>query len=598
MSSTHSRGRRATFSLVVFTLVAVLLGAKLFQIQVVQAAELNEVSKDKRAVPVSIPSPRGDVVDRNNIILATTEERYDVQLSPKNTRVRDGVFYRFSETNNNEMVAVTAEEAYEEIGLVTGQSGAEIKQIVDEALAVDEKSDFAYVKRSIDLEQLNELKKLNIPWLSFDYNFQRIYPNGAVAGNLIGFSGYDETPLAGVELSQDQCLQGVDGYETYERGADGVALPGSNVIAKKAEAGGTVELTIDADLQWQSQQIVNERVAALGADWVRAVIMDVKTGELLAVAEDGSVDPGDIDSSEASKREARAYVDPYEPGSTFKTITTASLLDSGVATPHTPYETPWTYSPDPNVRFSDWFQHDYENWTLAGIMTFSSNVGTAMLGTQLDAQTRYDYMRKFGFGESTNTGMPLEDAGLLYKAEDWDLQTSYNVTFGQGLSSTIIQTAGAYQAIANAGVRIPPSLVKGCVGSDGVRSEIDHGEPIKVISERAAAETIAVLETAVEESWAKDVLNIPGYRVAGKTGTSEQPDGQGGYKEEYVHSFAGIFPADDPQYVIVSSIDSPAVYATGTAEAIKIVKDLAEITIRAMNVAPSEGAPKLYPLYY
>src|SRR5699024_1441861 len=173
---------------------------------------------------------------------------------------------------------------------------------------------FAYVKRGVNLHQLNALKELGIPWLTFDYNYQRLYPNGAVAGNLVGFTGAEQEPQSGIELSQDTCLAGEDGYETYEKGADGVALPGSHVLREPAKNGGTVQLTIDADLQWQSQQLVDAYGDRLDTEWAFAVLMDVKTGELLAVAEDHSVDPGDVSAGDPTKREARSFVAPYEQG--------------------------------------------------------------------------------------------------------------------------------------------------------------------------------------------------------------------------------------------------------------------------------------------
>ena len=187
-------------------------------------------------------------------------------------------------------------------------------------------------------------------------------------------------------------------------------------------------------------------------------MIDVKTAELLAVAEDHSVDPNDVDASADYRREARSFTTPYEPGSTYKTLTAAALLDQGAATINTPNLTPFRWDPEPGVTFADSDFHGDMPWTLSGIIVNSSNVGISMLGTRLSEQTRYDYLKKFGIGEETSTGMPLESSGVLAEPQDWDRQTSYNTMFGQGLSSTIIQTASAYQAIANDGVRIPPTL--------------------------------------------------------------------------------------------------------------------------------------------
>lgn len=599
MLNRRAARRRRAIALIVVVVASLVFAVRLIDLQVVSAAAYNDEARDKRAVPVTIPSVRGDIVDRDGEVLATTDERYDVQLSPKNTRLNDGRFWRTDPDGGGyATIEVTAEEAFEEIGEVTGQSGDEIQQIVDDALEENPESDFAYVKRGIDLTQLTALKRLEIGWLTFTEHHTRTYPNGAVAGNIVGFSGFEDVPQAGVEVSQDECLTGVDGTETYERSADGVALPGSVVITQKAVDGGTAKLTIDRDLQWEAQQSINQRVNEVSAEWGLLVIMDVRTGELVAVAEDGSVDPNDVDSGDPDKREARSFVYPYEPGSTFKTITASALLEEGVATPESRYLTPDYLEPEPGVRFGDSFNHEPMQWTLAGILTQSSNVGTAMLGTQLGAQTRYDYLRKFGIGASTNAGMPVEDAGMLAPAEDWDRQTNYNTTFGQGLSSTIVQTAGVYQAIANGGVRVPPAVVSSCIDVDGTETVLEHGDETRAVSEGTADTMMQMLETVVEESWVKDQIDIPGYRIAGKTGTAEQVDPNTGlYRDNYVNSFAGVFPADDPQYVAVSSIAFPTAGA-GNVAAVSAFRDAAEATIRTFHIPPSTGEYSPLPTEY
>lgn len=590
------RGRRLT-AIVLVVVASLVFTGRLVDLQLVSAAALNEESRDKRAVPVMIPSLRGDIADRDGVVLASTDERYDVQLSPKNTQLNDGVFPRPVSDGGYGTEPVTAEQAYAEIGEITDQTAEEIQEIVDEALEEDPKSDFAYVKRSVDLTSLNALKELNIPWLTFESHHSRTYPSGGVGGNIIGFSGFEDVPQSGVEVSQDECLTGIDGSETYERGADGVALPGSVVVTQEAVDGGTVELTIDRDLNWQAQQAINEQTRAVSADWGMLVVMDVKTGELVAVAEDGSVDPNEVDASDPDKREARSFVMPYEPGSTFKTITAAALIEEGKADAHTQQLTPYSWEPEPGVQFNDSFQHGAEQWTLTGIMVQSSNVGTAMLGDRLSAEERYDYMTRFGVGEATRAGMPVEDSGLLYPVEEWDRQTSYNTMFGQGVSSTIVQTASIYQTIANGGERIPPSIVRGCTDAEGETHRLDHGEPTRAVSEETSEAVIDILEAVPQEGWTGEHVDIPGYRIAGKTGTAEQPDGQGGYRSDFVYSFAGMFPADDPQYVAVASIAYPS-SGNGTVAALRAFHDAAESTIRTFHIPPSKGKYEPLPTNY
>lgn len=598
MSALRGPRLRRASALVIVIVAALVFLVRLVDVQMVSAAALNEDAKDKRAVPVAIPSVRGDIVDREGRVLATTDERYDVQLSPKNTRLNGGKFYREAPGGGPGTVEVTAYEAFGEIGEITGQSADDIQKIVDDALKDNPKSDFAYVKRGIDLTQLNALKKLSIGWLTFESQHTRTYPNGAVAGNLIGFSSSDGEAQSGVELSQDACLTGTDGSETYERSEDGVPLPGSVVVTKKAVDGGTVELTIDEDLQWQAQQAIDAQVRQVAAEWGYLVIMNAKTGELVAVAEDGAVDPNDVDASDPAKREARSFTSPYEPGSTFKLITASALIDQGAATPTTQNLTPDYLEPEPDVRFGDSFNHPPMQWTLTGILTQSSNVGTSMLGSALSPEVRYDYLKRFGIGQATQAGLPLEDSGMLIPVEDWDAQTSYNTMFGQGLSSTIVQTAGAYQAVANAGVRVPPSLVKGCVSADGDEQLLDHGAEVKAVEPDTSKQVMAMLETVANEAWFKDIVAIPGYRIAGKTGTAEQVDPATGlYRTDYVNSFAGVFPADDPQYVAVASV-AFAKAGDGATAALTAFHDAAEATIRTFQIPPSTGQYEPLPTEY
>ena len=598
MRSLRGGAVRRLIAIVIVVITAVVFLVRLVDVQVISAPQLNEDAKGKRAVSQDVLSLRGDIVDRNGEVLATTDERYDVQMSPKNAALKGGRFWRQDpERGGIATVQVTAKQAFGEIGEITGQSAAELQKIVDDALEVDEKSDFAYVKRGVDLEQLNALKALQIPWVTFESHHTRTYPNGAVAGNLVGFAGFEDVPQAGIELSQDECLTGVSGAEVYERGADGVPLPGSVVVTRKAENGGEVTLSIDRDLQWEAQQTINAQVQEVGAEYGYLVIMDAKTGELVAVAEDGSVDPNDVDASDPLKREARSFVSPYEPGSTFKPLTAATLLEEGAATPLTQNLTPDYLEPVADARFGDSFSHEPMPWTLTGILTQSSNVGIATLGSAVSPEKRYEYLQKFGVGVSTEAGMPLEDSGQLPDVANWDPQTSYNTMFGQGLSTTIVQTAGVYQTFANGGVRIPPTLVTSCTKPDGTSTKPDHGEEVRAISEDTAADVMAMLETVVTEGWYKDLIKIPGYRIAGKTGTAEQSDNQGGYREDYVHSFAGIFPADDPQYVAVASIAFPSAGDGGVA-AITSFREAAEATIRTFHIPPSSGEFTPLPTEY
>lgn len=587
--------RRLTTFLLVLGVSALFVG-RLFSLQVVQAGELKEQALGQIAVEVDLPAVRGDIVDRNGNILATTRELYDAKLSPKNTRENNGVFYRYGKDGKTRE-RVTTEQAIKEIAEIVQVPAAELLKEIDDKLKADPESNFMYVKRGIDLSQLQRLKKLSVPWMVYESMFDRTYPNGAVAGNLVGFSWEDEgTRYAGVENSQNECLAGKDGREVYERSANGMQLPGSRVEVEKRVNGGTVELTIDRDLQWQVQQIANQTSEATGAEWVMQVVMNAKNGELLAVAEDNSVDPNNTAAADPDRRGSRAFSSPYEPGSSFKSITAAALINEGKATPTTQNLTPYAWSPEPNVSFNDAWVHGDTRWTLAGIIASSSNVGTTMLGSRIPKEVRYKYLQDFGVGEPTNAGMPYEDSGLLYPPDQWDPQSNYNIMFGQGVSATIVQTAGAYQALANGGKRIPPALVRKCTSSDGKVTTIDHGPPVQAVTPQTAETVTAMLENVTHYRNIEDHVKIDGYRLAGKTATAEQPDGHGGYRRDYIYSFAGYFPAEDPQYVVVSSVAFPQ--RSGSVYAKTSWRDTVRATIRHFQVPPSQGSYPQIPLEY
>ncbi|GAA3586638.1 penicillin-binding protein 2 [Klugiella xanthotipulae] len=565
---------------------------RLVDIQIVQAPELNATSLDKRSVPLVTYGIRGDIVDEDGTVMATTDVRYDVQMSPKNVRTINRL-----EPGGVQTVKVTPAQQFAEIGSITGQKADEIEKIVSDALAENPKSDFAYVKRSVDLKTLKALKELGIPWLTFSQNASRIYPNGAVGGNLVGFVGTDNAPLAGVELSQNACLAETNGKETYERGADGVAIPGSTVKVEERVDGGTLQLTINKDLQWQTQQIVQRQKEATGAQWAVATVADTATGQLRAVGESNTVDPNNIKASAAEDLTSKAFLYGYEPGSTYKAITAAALIDTGTATPLTQVLVPGSYVAPNGAKFRDSWSHGDTRYTLTGILVDSSNVGISLLGHGLSDETRYDYLQKFGIGTPTNAGLASESSGILHPYQEWDPQTSYTTMFGQGVSSTIVQTTGAYLTFANGGKRMPLSIIDNCTYPDGTVTPYDAGDPVQVISPESAKTMTSMLEMLPQDSWLTDVIAIPGYRIAGKTGTAQQPDGQGGYMSTYIYSFAGYFPADNPKYVVVFSIAHPAT-ADGARQAVIGFRDVAQATIKAYAVPPSTTPAETLPKHY
>ena len=586
--TTRTTRRRVALSFLFVVLIAVFFVARLIDIQVIGASAYNEASAGKMSIPETVYGKRGDIVDSAGNLLATERTTYDVTVSPRNAR-------EFQRKTDSGEVTVTPQMAAKEIAAITKQSPDDIITIINDALAKDPNSDFAYVAKGVDVDAFTAINSLDIPWIYFEQNPSRAYPNGAVAGNLLGFVGSDGTPLAGLELGEQDCVGGVNGSQSYARGADGVRIPGSTAVTEAAKNGSTLKLTIHSDLQWYAQQTLAATATAQNAKWGMTVVMEVKTGRLMAVADYPTFDPNNIDAYDPADRGSRAFTSPYEPGSTMKSLTAASLVDAGVANPLSQIDSP-QYIEFPNgASFKDWGPHP-ANLTMQGVLSWSSNSGISQLGSLLNPEKRYDYMTKFGLGQTTAVGFPGESAGLLRSWDQWDNQSFYTMFFGQGLTLTSIQMADAYAAIGNGGLRPPVSLVESCTDADGKVTTPDQPEPVRVISAQAARTTVDMLENVVTHGWLTDYINVPGYRIAAKTGTAEQSDGHGGYSDKFIVSLAVLFPADDPQYVVLTSLASPD--SNSSASIVSDVNNLIKQIIKTEGVQPSTGKPVEYSDYY
>lgn len=585
---TRINRRRVAMSFAVIVIIAGLFVTRLVEIQIVGAAAYNEASTGKMSIPETIYGTRGDILDSQGKVLATERMTYDVTISPRNAK-------EFSRTTDNGEIDITPQMAAKEIGAITGQSADDIISIINDALAENPNSDFAYVAKGVDVDAFKQIKALGVPWIYFEQNPDRAYPNGAVAGNILGYVGSDGTPLAGLELGSDECVGGVNGSQSYARGADGVRIPGSTVVTQAAKNGSKLNLTIDSDLQWFAQQTLAATASAENAKWGMTVVMEVETGRLLAVVDYPTFDPNNIDAYASEDLGSRAFTSPYEPGSTMKTLTAASLVDAALVDPLTPMRSPQFIEFDNGARFKDWGPHP-ANLTLQGILTWSSNTGIAQLGAWMNAESRYDSMAKFGLGETTAVEFPGESAGLLRSWDQWDNQSFYTMFFGQGLTLTSIQMASAYAAIGNDGVRQPVTLVESCVDENGNISKPSLPEPVQVVSAATARTTVDMLENVVTHGWLTEVLSVPGYRIAAKTGTAEQSDGVGGYSDKFIVSLAAMFPAENPQFVVLTSLASPD--SNSSSSIVSGVNNLIKQIIKTREIQPSSGQPIDYADYY
>jgi cell division protein FtsI (penicillin-binding protein 3) len=526
--------------LLIFTYVMIgLIAVRLFDIQVLQSARLAEEANNRRSVSQTLYGTRGTVYDAGGIVLAESVERYDITVSPRFVAsfVRDGS-------------TVTVDEALAEISFHTGEKQATMKN----AILKDPESDFAYLAKAVTIDVLREIQALEIPWVYSDLRPSRTYPRGAVAGNLVGFMGTDG-PQTGVEYYQNECLAATDGTSFYERGADGVRIPGSTIVTVEPKQGGDIRLTIDSDLQWFAQQTLQDQGTKLGAAWATAMVVRVADGHILAAADWPSVDPNNVDVTKPDDLGARIFSSPFEPGSIFKPMTIASLLDMGKITQTTKVTVPSRFSVG-GAYIKDSFGHATMKWTTTGVLINSSNIGVSMLAKGMSATQRYDLLKSWGIGTETSVNFLGEDPGYLADPAGVDVITQNTQMFGQGVTVTSAQMAQVYQTLGNDGVRIPLTLVSGCEQADGTMTNLPATTPTQVVSAKAAQETVEMMELVVTEGSAAPVLKIPGYRVAAKTGTAEVAQ-NGVYGNKRIISVAGLAPAEDPQYAVIVTFGLP-----------------------------------------
>ena len=574
--------RLALTVLAVFAVVGLFV-VKLVDLQVVRAAELNAAAEARRSTTITMLGERGDILDAGGVVLADSVDRFDITASPRN--VKDVT----EMTVDGERTEVPTSEAIAKVAELTGASAADLQA----ALSADPTSDFTYLVKKVTLDTYTAVFDLDIAWIYSELRPSRVYPSGAIAGNLVGFLGTDG-PLAGTEYRQNECLAGVDGTATFERGADGVRLPGSLVVEEEPIDGGTIHLTIDADLQWFAQQAIATHGSAIGADWATAMIVRVDTGEIVAAADWPSIDPNDLNSVPADDSGARSFAAPFEPGSIMKPLAFAALLDRGLITPETQVLVPSAYTnglPDGD-RISDAWSHGELRYTATGVLMNSSNIGTSILSEGLSTQQRYDYLRAFGLGEETAVDFLGESPGRVLTPSEIDTVSRVTQMFGQGISVTSAQMASLYQTLGNGGVRMPLTLIAGCEHADGTWTDVPVPTGERVVSEYAADTTVRMMETVASHGSLRNTLTIPGYRIAAKTGTAQVAEG-GVYGSERIVSLAGLVPADDPQYAIVVTLAKPDTMKTSAAAA-PVFTEIAEQVIKTYRITPStEPAPDL-----
>ena len=575
MTKTGTAGlsRRLRVLLTASTILIIVFLIRLIDFQVVRAGEISQQSYDNRAVSRTIEAARGDILDSHGNVLATTVYRFDINAAPAIVRPVERMVDGVSQIQSVESVA------------------SELAQLLDVDLAallpkLTGSSNYVSLKKRVDADTHRRVMDLGIPWIFADSHQSRLYPNGAVAGNLLGFVDVEGVALAGIERQYNSCLAGTDGQEKFETGVDGIRIPATAVVTQEVQHGHDVILTIDSGLQYQAQQVLAAEVERLNAEWAAAVVIEVKTGKIVLAAEAPSVDPNDPAKLEPADRGARVFQFAYEPGSTMKALTAATAIDGGYASMSTGITATDSLQIF-DATISDFSPHKPQRLTLAGVLINSSNVGMIKIAENIPASTRFEAMQRFGFGKPSEVGFEGETFGVLSDYKDWDGVSNFTTMFGQALSVSPIQMTSAYQALANGGLRQPPVLVEGCANKNGGIVSAPPALPTtQVVSEQAARDVVLMLEKVVEESGGGRLTAVPGYRSAGKTGTAEIKEGSA-YGDYFATSFFGMAPVENPQYAIGLVIYKPTQIWTSSRAAVEPYQKILSQVLIANRVTPS-----------
>jgi cell division protein FtsI (penicillin-binding protein 3) len=595
-SSRSSFGYRSRVGSIVIFSALTLAAAQLFNLQVPSAEGLRAQAANQLKVTDVDPAVRGAIVDRNFDKLAFTMEARALTFQPAKVRKQ------LAEARQK---APSAPDPDQRLADIARDVAAALNNKPD-APAILKKlrsnETFVYLARAVDPGIALSITD-KYPEVGAERQDLRQYPGGSLAANVVGGIDWDGHGLLGLEDSMDSVLAGTEGSITYDRGSDGVVIPGSYRNRHDAVNGSTVQLTLDDDIQFYVQQQVQLAKDASGARNVSAVVLDAKTGEVLAMANDNTFDPSQDIGRQADRQIGNLSVtSPFEPGSVNKIVAAASVIEYGLSNPDEVLAVPGSiYMGGVNIR--DAWPHGVMPFTTTGVFGKSSNVGTLMLAQRLGPERFYEMLGKFGLGQRTGVGLPGESPGIVPPIDQWSGSTFSNLPIGQGLSMTLLQMTGMYQAVANDGMRIPPRIVKAVIAPDGSRTEEKPPNGIRVVSPETARTVRNMLRAVVQsdpmgvQQGTGPAAAVAGYQMAGKTGTAQQINPACGcyYDDVYWITFAGVAPSDDPRYAIGLMMDAPSRNADGSPghSAAPLFHNIAGWLMQRENVplSPDPGPP-------
>ncbi len=587
------------------TLVLLAFVVRLLQVQGVDAATYTAKAEKNRYVGYTLAAERGGITDRNGVALATSVDAYDITADPT-------LFSREQLKIDNgpeQAAALLAPILGQEQDVIVRKLRPENKNLRYTLLASRQTpqvwKQIKDLKNALATKAEKDKGTVNVlAGVLSVASSKRVYPNGDLAAGILGWVNADGKGGGGIEQQLNKRLSGKDGEIRYAQ-SGGRQVPTVNSTETPAVPGSDVELTIDRDIQWAAQNAISEQVRKSKADRGYVIVQDTRTGQILAMANSPGFDPNDLSEASSANMGNAAVQDAYEPGSTAKVISMAAVLEEGVATPGTHVVVPNRLHRGDRA-FKDDIDHETWYLTLNGVLAKSSNIGTILATGQLGKTQRqanrvlYDYLRKFGFGSPTGLRFPGETAGILAAPDTWSTSQQYTIPFGQGVSINAMQAASVYSTVANGGVRIEPTLVRGTKGPDGQFTPAPEPKKTRVVSAKTAKTLAQMLESVVDDREGTGTkARIPGYRVAGKTGTANRVDPATGRYRGYTSSFAGFAPADKPRVTVYCAIQNATVgnYFGGQICG-PIYKKVMEFALKTLQVPPTGAKPAKLPVGY
>ncbi|EFA23767.1 peptidoglycan D,D-transpeptidase FtsI family protein [Bifidobacterium gallicum] len=543
---------RAAGVAVVIALFVVFFLGQLIRVQVFNAHDTAMAAQANRTLKATLSAKRGKITDVNGTVLAQSVERYTIIGNPEaaqafeptkcTKQTQDYCHALNGKDLSTSGVAAVSQLLAPVLGMNASELGGKLSGV----------GQYAVLKKDVTPETKRKIDALHLGGIIYGtLSNERLYSNGTLMGTLLGGVDAEGKGVSGIEQMEDKLLTGTDGYEIYQQGLGGEQIPGTLTESKDAVNGQTVTLTIDRDVQWQVEKILLDAQKTYKAAWGIAVVQDVKTGEIRALADTDTVEAG---SDDAKLNVSRAVSETFEPGSIGKVFTLSGLLQEQQHKMTDRFTVPDTITIN-GQTYKDAENHGAEHWTLAGVLQQSSNVGTIMASENYPDNLRYQYLKKFGIGQPSGLTLPGESQGILRPDTTWDGRTRNTVLFGQGYTTNALQITNAVAVIANKGVHKPQTIIKSTTDAQG-RTTPYHtdGKSERVVDESVAKDVLNAMES-VSDNYSK-FASVKGFRVGAKSGTAEVPDANGNLTST-ISDYSAIIPADNPQFVVTVVLKDP-----------------------------------------